>query len=135
MKMFKTVCATLVALVMPFPLSAAGPRRTAPPPTPPPGLTAVEQKCHGYGVYAMNRAYDRDHGFSLLEVLSRSRQYDQSQGTDAAIQRMHDFLARAVYESPTVPPLQIRQLTELACLGKAAPVQASQPQTDPNLRY
>jgi hypothetical protein len=103
---------TLSTLLFACTTALAGPK----PVVDAPALTPAEQTCRAYGVFAFNRAMDRNNGFSLTDVLIASRRYDAANGASLQARQVHELLMRAVYEEVRMSPIQLRHKAELTCL-------------------
>src|SRR5262245_22478563 len=99
---------TLASALVCAGLSDARPRRPAPPTT----LSAAEAVCQALGIFAYNRALDRDAGWSLFVVLDYWRQWDRANAVLPSTQRLHDDIIHAVYATPALHPVRAQQHTE-----------------------
>jgi hypothetical protein len=126
----RILATTLLGLTLawPFAAAAAGPRdgpwSARPSTVPPPvtqGLSATEALCQHLGRFAYARASERDAGMPLIESLRVVREWNQTHGTNANTQHVHETIIRNVYMAYASSPTLLLQLTESACLEARSP--------------
>jgi hypothetical protein len=87
-----------------------------PPARPTPAPPTLLKYCDAYGIYAYNRAADRDHGFAFAEVLWRSQQWDTASQVTPEAWQMHDIIIRMVYRHFDMTPTYAQDDTVEACM-------------------
>jgi hypothetical protein len=125
----------LLACTLAVPLAHAGPKTRAPQPTQ--YLTHAEQVCRDFGIFAYNKAAERDRGASMTDILMASRQRDQENGADGDVRTIHDFIIRKLHTPPFSAPAKERQAFEAWCLSLKTDTQpqTQTPTYNPRLRY
>ena len=117
---------TLFAISLLIPLVGgveAAPRRLPQPRQAPILLNEGEQMCAAFGVFAYNRAVERDQGYAISQVLHFSREYDRRQHVNPFIAEHHDAIIYAVFLDAAYTPAQARQVYETACMTTARQAQ------------
>jgi hypothetical protein len=108
----KTAACTFVLglALMGFAVPAEARKPKAPVTPPVTMLSAPEQLCVSWGALACEQANARDRGVSYLTLVALLRQR-----MDPEVLPMGLAFLRALYETPTLTPVIIRQQIELAC--------------------
>jgi len=96
----------------------AGPKKA--PPTAIDALpSSLARICLTLGDYAATVATSRDAGASLSGSLSLIRQEQAAHGMESALQALLEDVARQAYRYPTIPPRQLANVVERACVETA----------------